>query len=43
MFEIYKDDEAFEVHRAAPSIAQWKNETAGMVLKVYGPLCTLVE
>ena len=43
MFEIYKDDEAFEAHRAAPSIARWKSETAGMVLKVYGPVCTLVE
>ena len=43
IYEVYRDDAAFEVHRNAPSITQWREETAGMVVKVIATRCTLVE
>jgi quinol monooxygenase YgiN len=29
LYEVYRDDVAFEVHRNGPSIVQWREETAG--------------
>jgi (4S)-4-hydroxy-5-phosphonooxypentane-2,3-dione isomerase len=43
LYEVYRDDAAFDVHRNAPSIAQWQEETAGMVVKIYGTRCALVD
>ena len=35
-YERYRDAAAFEVHLNGPSLAQWKKETAGMVVKLHG-------
>jgi autoinducer 2-degrading protein len=43
IYEVYQDDDAFEVHRNGPSIAQWREESAGMVVKVIATRCTPVE
>jgi autoinducer 2-degrading protein len=43
IYEVYQDDAAFEVHRNGPSIAQWREETAGMIVKVIATKCTPVE
>ncbi|MGZ8368570.1 MAG: putative quinol monooxygenase [Rhodoplanes sp.] len=42
LYEVYRDDAAFDVHRNGPSIAQWREETAGMIAKVYVTRCALV-
>ena len=31
VYEMYRDAAAFEVHLNGPSLAQWKEKTAGMV------------
>ena len=33
----------FEVHLNGPSLAQWKKETAGMVVKLHGVRCAVVD
>ena len=43
LYEVYQDDAAFNVHRNGPSIAQWREETAGMIVKISGTRCTLVD
>jgi autoinducer 2-degrading protein len=43
IYEVYQDDAAFEVHRNAPSRAQWLEETAGIDVKVLATRCTPVE
>jgi quinol monooxygenase YgiN len=43
LHEVYQDDAAFAVHANAPSIAQWRRETAGMIVKAAMTRCTLVE
>jgi quinol monooxygenase YgiN len=43
IYEVYENDAAFEVHRNAPSITQWRQETAGMVHKLIATMCTPVE
>ena len=42
VFEMYQDAAAFEVHRKGPSFAQWREETAGMVVKLYGTRCAVL-
>ena len=42
-FEMYRDAAAFEVHLKGPSLAQWKDETAGMVVKLQGVRCAVVD
>ena len=42
-YEVYRDDAAFEVHRNGPSLAQWREETAGMVVKLDGKRCAVVD
>jgi (4S)-4-hydroxy-5-phosphonooxypentane-2,3-dione isomerase len=42
-YEVYRDDAAFEVHRNGPSLAQWREETAGMVVKLHGTRCAVVD
>jgi quinol monooxygenase YgiN len=42
-YEVYRDDAAFEVHRNGPSLARWKEETAGMVVKLHGVRCAVVD
>ena len=43
LYEVYQDDAAFDVHRNAPSIAQWREETTGMIGKIYITRCALVD
>jgi quinol monooxygenase YgiN len=42
-YEVYRDADAFDVHLRGPSLAQWKEETAGMVVKLQGVRCTVVD
>src|SRR5437588_740995 len=43
LYEVYRDAAAFEVHRNGPSFARWREETAGMVAKIYGTRCAVLE
>jgi len=43
VYEMYQDAAAFELHRKGPSFAQWREETAGMVVKLHGVRCTVVD
>ena len=40
-YEVYRDDAAFEVHRNGRSIAQFREETAGMIVKLHVTKCAL--
>jgi len=42
-FEMYRDAAAFEVHLNGPSIAQLREEIAGIVIKLHGVRCTVVD
>jgi autoinducer 2-degrading protein len=43
VYEVYRDDAAFETHLRGPSIAQWRAETSGMVVSFQVTKCALVE
>jgi len=43
VYEMYRDAAAFEVHLNGPSLAQWKKETTGMVVKLQGVRCAVVD
>ena len=30
-YEVYRDGAAFDLHRKGPSLARWREETAGMI------------
>ena len=42
-YELYQSDAAFDVHRNGPSLAQWREETSGMIVKFSVTKCTPVE
>ena len=42
-FEFYRDAAAFEAHLHGPSLAQLLKETAGMVVKLHGVRCAVVD
>jgi (4S)-4-hydroxy-5-phosphonooxypentane-2,3-dione isomerase len=42
-YEMYRDAAAFEVHLNGPSLAQLREETAGMVVKLHGVRCAVVD
>ena len=42
-YEVYRDDAAFEVHRNGPSLAQLRTEMAGLVVKLHGMRCRVVD
>jgi (4S)-4-hydroxy-5-phosphonooxypentane-2,3-dione isomerase len=42
-YELYRDTAAFDVHRNGPSLAQWREETAGMVVKLNGVRCVVMD
>jgi quinol monooxygenase YgiN len=42
-YEVYRDDAAFEVHRNGASLSQWGKEAAGMVAKLHGVRCAVVD
>ncbi len=43
LYEVYEDDAAFQVHWNGVSLARWRTETAGMVAKLTGTRCTLLD
>ena len=43
LYEMYRDAAAFEVHLKGPSLAQLLKETAGMVMKLHGVRCAVVD
>jgi len=43
LHEVYQDDAAFEAHRNARSITQFRKESAEFGVKVSGTWCTPVE
>ena len=43
LYEVYRDDAAFDVHRNGPSYARWRKETAGTIAKFSVTRCTPVE
>src|SRR5262245_33487270 len=42
-YEVYRNDDAFEVHRNGRSLAQLREEIAGMVVKLHGARCAVVD
>ena len=42
-YEVYRDEAAFDAHRAAPSLAQLLSDTREMVLGFSGTRCDLVD
>ena len=42
LYEAYRDAAAFEVHLKGPSLAQWREETAGTV-KLHGVRCAVAD
>jgi quinol monooxygenase YgiN len=42
-YEMYRDAAAFEVHVKAPSLARLREEISGMVVKLHGVRCAVVE
>src|SRR5262249_34913181 len=43
VYEMYRAAAAFEEHVKGPSLAQWKKETAGMVVGLQGVRCAVVD
>jgi (4S)-4-hydroxy-5-phosphonooxypentane-2,3-dione isomerase len=43
VFEVYRDDDAFEAHRNAASIARFREESAGMFVTIRAVRCTPVD
>jgi len=43
LYEVYRDDAAFDVHRSGPSIAQFREESAGMIEKLSVTKCSFVN
>jgi quinol monooxygenase YgiN len=42
-YEVYRDEAAFEVHRNGSSLAQLREEIAGIVMKLHGTRCEVVD
>ena len=43
LYEVYRDDAAFESHRNGASIARFREEAAGMLGKIHATRCTLPD
>ena len=43
LYEVYRDDAAFNVNWNGTSVARLREEAAGMIVKVYGTRCALAE
>ena len=43
LYEVYRDDAAFNVHWNGTSVARLREEAAGMIVKVYGTRCAIAE
>ena len=42
-FEMYRDAAAFEAHLNGPSLAQLREEIAGIVMNLHGVRCAVVD
>ena len=42
-YEVYRDDAAFETHRNGRSLAQLREDIAGIVVKLHGTRCAVVD
>ena len=42
-FEMYRDAAAFEAHLNGPSLAKLREEIAGIVMKLHGVRCVVVD
>jgi quinol monooxygenase YgiN len=42
-YEVYRDDAAFERHRNGSSLARLHEEIAGMLVKLHGMRCAVVD
>jgi len=42
LYEVYRDDAAFDVHRRGPSIAQFRKETNAIVVGIQVTKCALL-
>ena len=43
LYEVYRDQAAFDAHWAAPSLALHREEAGDMLLSVTGARCTLLD
>jgi (4S)-4-hydroxy-5-phosphonooxypentane-2,3-dione isomerase len=43
LYEVYSDDAAFKVHWEGAHVARMRAETAGMVIKLTGIRCSLLD
>ena len=43
LYELYEDDAAFQIHWNGPSVARMRVETSGMVAKLTGIRCSLLD
>jgi (4S)-4-hydroxy-5-phosphonooxypentane-2,3-dione isomerase len=43
LYEVYEDDAAFQVHWNGPSVARMRAESIGMVEKLTGTRCSLLD
>ncbi len=43
LYEVYADEAAFQVHWNGPHVARMRAETTGMVTKLTGIRCSLLE
>jgi (4S)-4-hydroxy-5-phosphonooxypentane-2,3-dione isomerase len=43
LYEVYTDDTAFQTHWNGPHVARFRAETEGMVAKLSGTRCSLLD
>jgi quinol monooxygenase YgiN len=43
LYEVYRDEAAFDAHWKGPSVARQREEGAGMVVNLSGTRCTLLD
>jgi autoinducer 2-degrading protein len=43
LYEVYADDAAFQLHWNGPHVARMREETTGMVAKLTGVRCSLLD
>jgi (4S)-4-hydroxy-5-phosphonooxypentane-2,3-dione isomerase len=43
IYEVYRDEAAFDTHSKGPSLARLRDEAVGMMAKVSGTSCAVVE
>jgi (4S)-4-hydroxy-5-phosphonooxypentane-2,3-dione isomerase len=43
LYEVYRDDAAFDLHRKGPSLAQWRKESAETFVEFSVTRCTPIE